>query len=140
MIELEKCEICPHRCKVNRENGQIGRCKCNDKIKIALASIHEFEEPCISGNNGSGTVFFSNCNLNCMYCQNHEISQFGKGRELSIEELSDIFISQQEKGVNNINLVTPTMYAYQIIEAIKIARKKRIMYSDNLQFKWIREC
>ena len=140
MIELEKCEICPHRCKVNRTNGQIGRCKCNDKIKIALASIHEFEEPCISGNNGSGTVFFSNCNLNCMYCQNYEISQFGKGRELSIEELSDIFISQQEKGVNNINLVTPTMYAYQIIEAIKIARKKRIMYSDNLQFKWIREC
>lgn len=140
MIELEKCEICPHRCKVNRENGQIGRCKCNDKIKIALASIHEFEEPCISGNNGSGTVFFSNCNLNCMYCQNYEISQFGKGRELSIEELSDIFISQQGKGVNNINLVTPTMYAYQIIEAIKVARKKRIMYSDNLQFKWIREC
>lgn len=140
MIELEKCEICPHRCKVNRENGQIGRCKCNDKIKIALASIHEFEEPCISGNNGSGTVFFSNCNLNCMYCQNYEISQLGKGRELSIEELSDIFISQQEKGVNNINLVTATMYAYQIIEAIKIARKKRIMYSDNLQFKWIREC
>ena len=140
MIELEKCEICPHRCKVNRENGQIGRCKCNDKIKIALASIHEFEEPCISGNNGSGTVFFSNCNLNCMYCQNYVISQLGKGRELSIEELSDIFISQQEKGVNNINLVTPTMYAYQIIEAIKIARKKRIMYSDNLQFKWIREC
>ena len=140
MIELEKCEICPHRCKVNRENGKIGRCKWNDKIKIALASIHEFEEPCISGNNGSGTVFFSNCNLNCMYCQNYEISQFGKGRELSIEELSDIFISQQEKGVNNINLVTATMYAYQIIEAIKIARKKRIMYSDNLQFKWIREC
>ena len=139
MIELEKCEICPHRCKVNRENGQIGRCKCNDKIKIALASIHEFEEPCISGNNGSGTVFFSNCNLNCMYCQNYEISQLGKGREISIEELSDIFISQQGKGVNNINLVTPTMYAYQIIEAIKVARKKRIMYSDNLQFKWIRE-
>ena len=139
MIELEKCEICPHRCKVNRENGQIGRCKCNDKIKIALASIHEFEEPCISGNNGSGTVFFSNCNLNCMYCQNYEISQLGKGREISIEELADIFISQQGKGVNNINLVTPTMYAYQIIEAIKVARKKRIMYSDNLQFKWIRE-
>ena len=140
MIELEKCEICPHRCKVNRENGKIGRCKCNDKIKIALASIHEFEEPCISGNNGSGTVFFSNYNLNCRYCQNYEISQLGKGREISIEELADIFISQQEKGVNNINLVTPTMYAYQIIEAIKIARKKRIMYSDNLQFKRIREC
>lgn len=122
MKELEKCEICPHRCMANREIGKIGRCRCNDKIKIALASVHNYEEPCISGKNGSGTVFFSNCNLNCMYCQNYEISQFGKGREISIEELAQIFISQQEKGVNNINLVTPTMYAYQIIEAIKIAK------------------
>lgn len=121
--ELEKCQICPHKCNVNRENGQIGRCKCNDKIKIALVATHEYEEPCISGKNGSGTVFFSNCNLNCMYCQNYEISQLGKGREITIEELADIFIKQQAKGVNNINLVTPTMYAYQIIEAIKIARK-----------------
>lgn len=125
MKELESCEICPHRCKVNRNGEQIGRCRCDDKIKIALASIHEFEEPCISGKNGSGTVFFSNCNLNCLYCQNYEISQLGKGREVSIEELADIFISQQNRGVNNINLVTPTMYAFQIIEAIKIARKKR---------------
>ena len=123
MKELEKCEICPHNCKVNREQGQIGRCRSNDKIKIALVSTHEYEEPCISGKNGSGTVFFSNCNLNCMYCQNYEISQLGKGREITIEELADIFIKQQAKGVNNINLVTPTMYAYQIIEAIKIARK-----------------
>ena len=125
MKELESCEICPHRCRVNRKNGQAGRCRCDDKIKIALASIHEFEEPCISGKNGSGTVFFSNCNLNCLYCQNYEISQLGKGKEISVEELADIFISQQEKDVNNINLVTPTMYAFQIIEAIKIARKKR---------------
>ena len=135
MKELEKCEICPHKCNVNRENGQIGRCKCNDKIKIALVSTHEYEEPCISGKNGSGTVFFSNCNLNCIYCQNYEISQLGKGREITIEELADIFIKQQEKGVNNINLVTPTMYAYQIIEAIKIARKNGlgipIIYNTN---------
>ena len=125
MKELESCEICPHRCRANRNNGQAGRCRCDDKIKIALASIHEFEEPCISGKNGSGTVFFSNCNLNCIYCQNYEISQLGKGKEISVEELADIFISQQNKGVNNINLVTPTMYAFQIIDAIKIARKKR---------------
>ena len=135
MKELEKCEICPHKCNVNRENGQIGRCKCNNKIKIALVSTHEYEEPCISGKNGSGTVFFSNCNLNCMYCQNYEISQLGKGREITIEELADIFIKQQAKGVNNINLVTPTMYAYQIIEAIKIARKNGlnlpIIYNTN---------
>lgn len=135
MKELEKCQICPHNCKVNRAQGQIGRCKCNDKIKIALVSTHEYEEPCISGKNGSGTVFFSNCNLNCMYCQNYEISQLGKGREITIEELADIFIKQQEKGVNNINLVTPTMYAYQIIEAIKIARKNGlnlpVIYNTN---------
>ena len=135
MKELEKCEICPHNCKVNRAQGQIGRCRCNDKIKIALVSTHEYEEPCISGKNGSGTVFFSNCNLNCMYCQNYEISQLGKGREITIEELADIFLKQQEKGVNNINLVTPTMYAYHIIEAIKIARKNGlnlpIIYNTN---------
>ena len=123
MKELENCQICPHNCKVNRENGKIGRCKCNDKIKIALVSTHEYEEPCISGKNGSGTIFFSNCNMNCMYCQNYEISQLGKGREITIEELAEIFLRQQEKKVNNINLVTPTMYAYQIIEAIKIAKK-----------------
>lgn len=135
MKELEKCEICPHNCKINREQGQIGRCRSNDKIKIALVSTHEYEEPCISGKNGSGTVFFSNCNLNCMYCQNYEISQLGKGREITIEELADIFLKQQAKGVNNINLVTPTMYAYHIIEAIKIARKNGlnlpIIYNTN---------
>ena len=135
MKELEKCEICPHNCKVNRAQGQIGRCRCNDKIKIALVSTHEYEEPCISGKNGSGTVFFSNCNLNCMYCQNYEISQLGKGREITIEELADIFLKQQAKAVNNINLVTPTMYAYHIIEAIKIARKNGlnlpIIYNTN---------
>ena len=135
MEELEKCEICPHKCGVNRSIGQIGRCRCNDKIKIALASIHNYEEPCISGKNGSGTIFFSNCNLNCMYCQNYEISQLGKGREISIEDLANIFISQEKKNVNNINLVTPTMYAYQIIEAIKIAKKKGfnlpIIYNSN---------
>lgn len=136
MLEkLKRCEICPHNCKVNRLQSQLGRCKCNDKVKIALASVHNFEEPCISGKNGSGTIFFSNCNLNCKFCQNYEISQEGKGIEITIEELADIFIKQQEKKVHNINLVTPTMYAYQIIEAIKIARKKGlnipIIYNSN---------
>ena len=131
---LEKCEICPHKCKVNRIEGRIGRCKATDKVKIALYSIHKYEEPCISGEKGSGTIFFSNCNLNCIYCQNYEISQLGHGREITIEELANIFISQQSKGVNNINLVTPTMYAYQIIEAIKIAREKRAKYPNNIQY------
>ena len=136
MLEkLKKCEICPHNCKVNRLEGKTGKCKCSNKIKIALASIHNFEEPCITGKNGSGTIFFSNCNLNCKFCQNYEISQYGKGIEITIEKLADIFIKQQEKGVHNINLVTPTMYVYQIIEAIKIAKKNGlnipIIYNSN---------
>ncbi len=135
MKELQKCEICPHRCKVNREIGNIGRCRCDNKIKIALASIHKFEEPCISGKYGSGTVFFSNCNLSCIYCQNYEISQLGKGKEISIEKLAEIFLSLQDKNVNNINLVTPTMYAYQLIEAIKLAKRSGlkipIIYNTN---------
>lgn len=122
-------------CMVNRNIGNKGRCKCNDKIKIALASVHQYEEPCLSKKRGSGTIFFSNCNLNCIYCQNYEISQLGTGKEISIEDLAHIFIKQQEKKVNNINLVTPTMYAYQIIEAIKIARKNGlvipIVYNTN---------
>ena len=135
MSSIEKCEICPHNCKVNRLEGKVGRCKATDKVKIALASVHNFEEPCISGTNGSGTVFFSNCNLKCVFCQNYKISQQGLGREISIEELADIFIEQQNKKVENINLVTPTMYIYHIIEAIKIARKKGlnipIVYNTN---------
>ncbi len=133
--KLKKCEICPHNCKANRLDGKMGRCKCNDKVKLALASVHHFEEPCISGKNGSGTVFFSGCNLNCKFCQNYEISQLGKGVEISIDELADIFIKQQSKGVHNINLITPTMYVYQIMEAIKIARKNGlnipIIYNSN---------
>ena len=133
--ELIKCKVCPHKCKVNRLEGKIGRCKCNDKIKIALVSTHMYEEPCISGTNGSGTIFFSNCNLACKFCQNYEISQLGKGHEITIEELASVMVKQQEAGVHNINLVTPTMYAYQIIEAIKIARKNElnipIIYNSN---------
>ena len=131
---LEKCTICPHKCKINR-TIRAGRCKSTDKIKIALYSTHNFEEPCISGENGSGTIFFSNCNMNCIYCQNYEISQQGKGKEISIEELADIMIKQQENGVENINLVTPTSYVIHIIEAIKIAKNKGlhipIVYNTN---------
>ena len=134
-MDLTKCEICPHRCGVNRTEHEIGRCKSTDKIKIGLYSIHHFEEPCISGKHGSGTVFFSNCNLNCVYCQNYEISQQGKGKEISIEELADIFIKQQNQQAENINLVTPTSYALQIIEAIKMAKKQGlhipIIYNTN---------
>ena len=132
---LEKCTLCPHKCGANRIKGEIGRCKSTDKVKIALYSTHEFEEPCISGINGSGTVFFSNCNLNCIFCQNYEISQLGRGKEISTNELADIFLKQQEKNVENVNLVTPTSYVPQIIEAIQIAKKHGfklpIVYNTN---------
>lgn len=136
MIELlQKCEICPHKCKIDRTKNQVGRCKSKDTVKVALASIHNFEEPCISGRNGSGTVFFSNCNLSCEFCQNYEISQQGVGKEISIERLAEIFIEQQSRGADNINLVSPTSYAVQIIEAIKIAKnnglKIPIIYNTN---------
>ncbi len=132
---LKQCLICPHNCKVDRSNGETGRCKCNNRIKIALVSLHKFEEPCISGSSGSGTVFFSNCNLKCAFCQNYEISHFGKGYEVTISELAQIFLEQQNNGAHNINLVTPTMYVIQIIEAIKIAKEKGlnipIIYNTN---------
>lgn len=133
--ELEKCNICPHKCNINRNEGKIGRCKSTNKVKIALYSTHNFEEPCISGEKGSGTIFFSNCNLNCVFCQNYEISQLGKGKEISTEELTEILLKQQEKDVENINLVTPTSYVPQIIKAIKKAKEKGlkipIVYNTN---------
>lgn len=137
MLEgLEQCRICPRECKVNRLDGKVGNCKASDKVEISLVSLHMFEEPCISGKNGSGTIFFSHCNLHCMFCQNYEISQnIKKGKEVTIEELSNIMLEQQNNKAENINLVTPTMYAYQIKEAIKLAREKGlkipIIYNSN---------
>lgn len=121
---LKECKLCPHNCKINRLDGQLGRCKANDKVKIALVKLHYFEEPCISGKEGSGTVFFTGCNMKCKYCQNYEISQENLGKEITIQELADNFIKLQELKANNINLVTGVMYIPQIIEAIEIAKDK----------------
>jgi len=123
---LEKCELCPRNCKINRLNGEMGFCGATNKIRIARASLHLWEEPCISGLNGSGTIFFSFCNLKCVYCQNYNISTKNYGKEITINKLSEIMLELQEKGANNINLVTPTHYVPQIIEAIKIARRKKL--------------
>ena len=126
MIEdyLKMCTLCPHECKVNRLESNTGRCKAGKNVKLGLTQVHKFEEPCISGESGSGTVFFSGCNLSCVFCQNYNISQEYKGREICIEELAQEFLNLQEKNVYNINLVTGFMYVPQIIEAIKIAREK----------------
>ncbi|MBU3210363.1 radical SAM protein [Clostridium algidicarnis] len=132
---LNECKLCPRECSVNRLNGELGFCKSSDKIIISRASLHLFEEPCISGTKGSGTVFFSNCNLNCVFCQNYCISQEGLGIEVSIERLSNIFLELQKKGANNINLVTPTHYVPQIIQSLILAKSKGlsipILYNSN---------
>lgn len=124
MKELEKCQICPRECKVNRNEGEKGLCGMSSKVKVARISLHYFEEPPISGTNGSGTIFFSGCNMKCIFCQNYNISTNNFGKEISIEELANKMIELQEKKAHNINLVTPTHYTPQIIEAIKIAKKK----------------
>lgn len=132
---LASCNLCPRNCNVNRLDNKLGFCLSGKNVKISRVSLHNWEEPCISGTKGSGTIFFSNCNLRCVFCQNHTISQEGFGKEVSIERLSEIFLEQQERGAHNINLVTPTHYVYQIIEAIKIAKKNGlsipILYNSN---------
>lgn len=128
------CNLCPFNCNVDRIDN-LGRCRCGILPKLALASIHNWEEPCISGENGSGTVFFSGCNLSCIFCQNHEISHSGFGKEVSIERLANIFLELQNKNVNNINLVSPTPYVHQIIKALDIAKtnglKIPVVYNTN---------
>lgn len=121
---LEDCTLCPRECHANRTLGQIGMCREAAKIVVARAALHMWEEPCISGEKGSGTVFFSGCSLGCVYCQNQKIAKGLAGRKITTERLSDIFLELQEKGANNINLVTPSHYVPQIIEALIMAKRK----------------
>jgi len=117
------CNLCPRECFVKRTEGQKGYCLSDNKMIVARADLHMWEEPCISGQSGSGTVFFSGCNLRCVYCQNHEIATALKGRWVSIRELSQIFLQLQQRGAANINLVTPDHYLLQIIEAVRLAKR-----------------
>lgn len=120
---LQACRLCPRRCGVDRLAGEIGFCRAGALPRVALASLHHWEEPCISGTRGSGTVFFSHCNLACVFCQNHDISQGDQGTDVSIDRLAVIFLEQQERGAHNLNLVTPTPHVPQIIAALSIARR-----------------
>ena len=132
---LEKCDLCPRKCFVNRLDGELGFCTASNDVKIAKVALHHWEEPCISGTHGSGTVFFSNCNLKCVFCQNYKISHGGYGKTVSISRLSEIFLEQQSRGALNINLVTPSHYVPQIIEALKLAKSYGlnipILYNSN---------
>ncbi len=122
-LSLERCNLCPRMCQVNRFET-IGYCNAGAKIKLNLFQLHHGEEPNISGKRGSGTIFFAHCNLKCIYCQNFTISHFGWGRDAEESEVADIMLELQEKGAHNINLVTPTHFSLQLIEAIKKAKKK----------------
>lgn len=119
----KSCQLCPRKCGANRTNGKLGFCGSSDKIRIARSSLHHWEEPCISGEKGSGTVFFSYCTLKCVFCQNYGISTQNHGRDITEGELSECFLDLQAQGAHNINLVTPTHFVPQIISAIDIARK-----------------
>jgi putative pyruvate formate lyase activating enzyme len=121
---LENCRICPRRCGVNRLKGEKGFCGALDKIVVAKAFAHRWEEPCISGHKGSGTVFFSGCNLKCVFCQNYRISQEWFGKAVEEKDLVEIFLNLQAKGVHNINLVTPTIYTPQLASALEKAKDK----------------
>lgn len=120
---MEKCELCPRKCMVNRYK-EVGFCGAAHVIKIARAALHFMEEPCISGKNGSGTVFFSGCNMKCCYCQNFTLSHENYGKDISENRLSEIFLELQEKGANNINLVTGVMYIPMIIKALDNVKHK----------------
>ena len=119
-----RCNLCPRECNVDRGLGKIGFCKVPNHIKVARAALHFWEEPCISGEEGSGTVFFSGCNLRCVYCQNRKIAEGIFGKEVTVERLAAIFLELQEKGANNINLVTPSHYVLQIVKALKMAKEQ----------------
>lgn len=116
-----ECGLCPRRCPVDRRAGERGFCGMTEEVFVARVAPHFWEEPCISGNNGSGTVFFSGCNLRCVYCQNYKIAAGKAGRRMSVRELSEAFLSLQEAGCHNINLVTPGHYVPQIAEALRLA-------------------
>jgi putative pyruvate formate lyase activating enzyme len=123
---LENCDICPNNCKVDRFEGQKGKCNQTANLKIASYNLHFGEEPFISGNNGSGTIFFSGCALKCVFCQNYPISQLNNGNIYSIQKLVDIIINLYNKKTHNINLVTPTHFAPQILFAILFSKIKGI--------------
>lgn len=116
-----KCNLCPRACNIDRAKT-LGVCQVSNRVKVARAALHFWEEPCISGTKGSGAVFFSGCSLHCVFCQNEKISHGKVGQEITIEELAGLYIDLQNQGANNINLVTGTHYIPQIVESVTIAK------------------
>ena len=121
---LEDCTLCPRQCHVNRVMGQKGYCKETADVVVARAALHMWEETCISGKDGSGAVFFAGCNMGCVFCQNYHIARNEAGKKISVERLAEIFLELQGQSANNINLVTPTHYVPQIIDALDLAKER----------------
>ena len=119
----KKCSLCPRLCLADR-NITTGYCGVKNTLRVARAALHFWEEPCLSGDEGSGAVFFTGCNLRCVFCQNYEIARAEQGKEITIERLTEIFLELQEQKANNINLVTATHYVPQVVEALKAAKEK----------------
>jgi len=132
---LRECRLCPRECHVNRLAGENGFCGAGAEAKVAAVSVHHGEEPPISGTQGSGTVFFSHCNMHCFFCQNYPISQLGNGRETGIEELGDRLLRLQGNRVHNVNFVTPTPHVPHLIGSLSYARGKGltipVVYNTN---------
>lgn len=124
---MKKCTLCPRNCAVSRADGEVGICGQTEELKVARAALHYWEEPCISGKRGSGAVFFSGCALHCVFCQNHNIANGTAGKVISPERLCEIFLELQEKGANNINLVTPGHFVLQIIPALERAKQQGLI-------------
>ncbi|ROR03267.1 radical SAM protein [Desulfosoma caldarium] len=122
--QLRMCDLCPRRCGVDRLSGRLGFCRTDARLKVAAVSVHPWEEPPIAGTRGSGTIFFSGCTLQCLFCQNYPISQMGVGRVMDAETLAEKMLGLQRRGVHNINLVTPTHQVPQFLEALVIATQK----------------
>lgn len=120
---MNNCNLCPNACNADR-SASAGVCGVTDTIRIAKYYLHPFEEPCISGTNGSGTIFFSGCSLRCAFCQNYEVSRASRGKEITVRQLADIMEELEERGAHNINLVTPTHYAHRIAEATAMRRPR----------------
>lgn len=122
--DLEHCMLCPRVCRVNRKIGQKGYCRESAELMIGRAALHHWEEPCISGTKGSGAVFFSGCNMGCVFCQNYNLSRAKEGKVVTVRRLAEIFLELEAQGAHNINLVTPTHYVVAIIEALEIAKTR----------------
>lgn len=131
---LQDCTLCPHHCRVDRTKGEKGYCRTGSEIRVASYGPHFGEEPPLVGERGSGTIFFSNCNLRCVYCQNYDISYKGEGEEVSIKELAEIMLSLQKEGCHNINFVTPSHMIHAVLaateEACKMGLKIPLIYNS----------